>query len=148
MSEFALRFYDKADEPAALELWRRTWQVAYPAIDFSARLPWWRERWRRELMPTSRIVIAETRTGLAGFVTIDHAGYLDQLVVAPESWAGGVAAALLDEAKALSPRGIDLKVNADNARAIRFYQKHGFMIAGADVNPRSGAPVHQMTWRP
>jgi putative acetyltransferase len=147
VSDLALRPYVEADEPAALELWRRTWQAAYPAIDFSARLPWWRERWRSELVPAARIVIAETPTSLAGFVTIDRTGYLDQIVVAPESWAGGVAAALLDEAKALSPRGIDLLVNADNARAIRFYQKHGFEITGADVNPRSGASLHKMSWR-
>ena len=33
-----LRAYTTADEAAAVELWRQTWQEAYPAIDFSARL--------------------------------------------------------------------------------------------------------------
>ena len=45
-----------ADEDAAIELWRRTWQAAYPHIDFDARRAWWRERWRQELVPVARIV--------------------------------------------------------------------------------------------
>ena len=46
--EFTLRPYATADEEAAIELWRRTWQQAYPKIDFSARVDWWRARWRNE----------------------------------------------------------------------------------------------------
>jgi putative acetyltransferase len=52
------------------------------------------------------------------------------------------------EAKRLSPHGLDLKVNADNVRAIRFYEKQGFVIAGEDVNPLSGAAIRKMSWRP
>jgi putative acetyltransferase len=40
----SLRPYDPRDEDAAVALWLRTWQAAYPAIDFAARLGWWRER--------------------------------------------------------------------------------------------------------
>ena len=43
---------------------------------------------------------------------------------------------------------LDLAVNADNLRAIRFYEKQGFAPAGDDVNPLSGAPVRKMSWRP
>jgi len=144
-----LRPYVDADEAAAIELWRRTWQEAYPAIDFSARLDWWRERWRRELVPGAAIVVAERAGDLLGFVTVAVAtGDLDQIVVAPEAWGQGVAEALLAEAKSLAPAGLDLKVNTDNARAIRFYRKHGFAIVGEDVNPHSGRPVYRMSWRP
>jgi len=52
------------------------------------------------------------------------------------------------EARRLSPLGLDLKVNADNARAIRFYEKHGFAVTGEEANPRSGAPIYAMSWRP
>ena len=51
------------------------------------------------------------------------------------------------EAKRLSPQKLDLHVNKDNARAIRFYEKHGFAFAGDDVNPVSGRPVNRMSWR-
>ena len=146
---FTLRRYTAADEDAAMELWRRSWQIAYPRLDFTARLDWWRERWRRELVPTAAIVIAQSQATLVGFVTVDPAtGYLDQIVVAPEAWGSGIAEALLAEARKLSPSGLDLAVNADNARAIRFYEKHGFTLTGSDVNTRSGAPIHKMAWRP
>jgi len=143
-----LRPYTAADEDAAIELWRRTWAQHYPYIDFNKRVDWWRERWRKELAPVARIVIADVNGTMAGFVTIDpKTMYLDQIVVAPEHWGGPVALALLDEAKRLSPKGIDLLVNKDNARAIRFYEKHGFAYAGEDKNPVSGIAVNRMSWR-
>jgi putative acetyltransferase len=145
----ALRPYSAADEDAAIELWQRTWAHHFPHIDFNARVDWWRERWRSELVPVAAIVLAETDGVLVGFVTVDpKTMYLDQIVVAPEHWGSPVALALLDEAKRISPKGLDLLVNKDNARAIRFYEKHGFSYAGEDKNPVSGKPVNRMTWRP
>jgi putative acetyltransferase len=144
-----LRPYADADEDAAIELWRRTWAHHFPHIDFNARVAWWRERWRQELIPVAHVVIAERNGALLGFVTVDPATlYLDQLVVAPEHWGSGAAGALLDEAKRLSPEGLELLVNKDNARAIRFYEKHGFAYAGEDKNPTSDIPVNRMVWRP
>lgn len=149
LGQVTLRAYTPADEDAAIELWRRTWQQHYPHLDFAARLDWWRQRWRDELVPAARITVAEAGGGLLGFVTVDpRTLYLDQIVVAPETWGSDVGAALIAEAKRVSPRGLDLAVNADNARAIRFYEKHGFAKTGEDVNARSGAPILKMSWRP
>lgn len=145
---FQLRPYASADEDAAIALWQATWQRAYPAIDFAARVPWWRERWRHELVPNADIIVAEQSGELVGFVTIDAAGYLDQLVVDPAHWGGDIAGALMIEAKRRSPAGITLLVNADNERAIRFYARNGFAHAGDDVNPTSGRPVLRMEWKP
>jgi putative acetyltransferase len=145
---FTLRPYRDGDENAAIALWCETWQQAYPNIDFAARVPWWRERWRSELVPNAAIIIAEQTGLLVGFVTIDAKAYLDQLVVAPGLWGSKLADALVDEAKRLSPDCITLLVNEDNARAIRFYQRNGFVDAGKDVNPTSGRPVLKMVWRP
>ena len=144
---FTLRPYCAEDEEAAIELWRLTWQQAYPHIDFAARLNWWRERWRDELVPNAAIIVAATDS-VRGFVTIDKTGYLDQLVVAPDHWGSGLAAALVYKAKQLSPDGVALLVNEDNARAIRFYERQGFRAAGQDVNPTSGRPVLKMKWLP
>jgi putative acetyltransferase len=160
---FLLRPYETRDEDAAVALWLRTWQAAYPAIDFAERLEWWRARWRDELVASAAIVIAEAQdlkdqdlkdqdlkdNIMAGFVTVDpRTRYLDQIVVAPEHWGSGVGAALIAEAKRLSPGGLDLDVNIDNARAIGFYGKQKFVIGGAGVNPISGKPIHRMLWRP
>jgi len=149
MPQITLRPYAAADEDAAIELWRRTWAHHYPHIDFSARVPWWRERWRKELVPVAHIMLADRGDVLVGFVTVDpKTMYLDQIVVAPEQWGSDAALVLLKEAKRLSPKGLDLLVNKDNFRAIRFYEKHGFAYAGEDKNPVSGIAVNRMAWRP
>jgi putative acetyltransferase len=143
---FHLRPYRTEDEDAAIALWLRTWQQAYPAIDFAARVPWWRERWRSELVKAA-IIVAEQDGVPVGFVTIDASGYLDQLVVVPDRWGSELATMLVDEAKRRSPDRITLLVNTDNARAIRFYERNGFAHAGEDVNPTSGRPVLKMEWK-
>jgi len=146
---FTLRPYTSADEEAAIELWLRTWQIAFPQIDFATRVDWWRQRWHEELVPIATITVAEASGQMLGFVTVDPATFdLDQLVVVPEAWGIGVAAALIADAKRISPDGLDLHVNTDNARAIRFYEREGFVISGEALNWRSGAPVHKMSWRP
>ncbi|CCD89274.1 Putative acetyltransferase [Bradyrhizobium sp. ORS 285] len=147
-STFTLRAYRAEDEDAAIALWQQTWQLAYPAIDFAARVPWWRERWRSELVPKAEVIVAETDGTLVGFVTIDATGYLDQLVVSPRHWGSPLATQLVDAAKQRSPGGITLLVNKDNARAISFYKRTGFVDAGEDVNPTSGRPVLRMAWTP
>ena len=145
----SLRPYEARDEDAAIALWLRSWQAAYPELDFASRLDWWRERWRNELTQSADIVIAETGGELIGFVTVDpQTCYLDQIVVAPEHWASGVGSALIAVAKQLSPSALELHVNTDNTRAIRLYQKLGFAINGDGVNPLSGKPVHRMRWAP
>jgi len=67
--------------------------------------------------------------------------------VAPEAWGTGTAERLLAEARRLSPRGLDLQVNQDNRRAIRFYEKQGFAITGEDKNS-AGRLTYWMKWRP
>ena len=145
---FQLRPYRDDDEDAAIALWLDSWKTAYPDIDFNARLIWWRERWRGELVPNANIVVAEQADTLAGFVTIDRKGYLDQLVVGTAHWGSELGDALIDQAKRLSPDHISLLVNTDNARAIRFYERNGFVSVGGDVNPASGRPVLRMEWKP
>jgi putative acetyltransferase len=144
---FHLRPYRAEDEDAAIALWLETWREAYPEIDFAARVTWWRERWQKDLVPNATIVVAEQSGALTGFVTIDRKGYLDQLVVSPAQWGSELGNTLLDEAKRLSPDQITLLVNTDNARAIRFYERNGFVQAGGDVNPTSGRPVLRMEWK-
>ena len=111
---FTLRPYARTDEAAAIELWRRTWQLAYPALDFSARVKWWRERWRNELVPSTVITVAEHDGALIGFVTglgvaawisraNFHASVTPRLSVLPIVLTGSI---LLAFVSALIPIGI------------------------------------------
>src|SRR5437899_12834137 len=82
-ASFHLRPYRTEDEDAAIALWQRTWQHTYPSIDFAARVPWWRERWRNELVPNAANIVAEQADTLIGFLTIDIEKYIDQIEVPP-----------------------------------------------------------------
>lgn len=137
------------DLAEALDVWVAAWQIAYPSIDFNSRRDWAASHIANLERggAVSHLAIHDGR--IVGLLVVDpKTGYLDQLVVATDCQGRGVAKALLHQAQEIAPGGIDLHVNQDNARAIRFYQKSGFVISGADVNPRSGAPVHKMSWRP
>jgi putative acetyltransferase len=148
-AELIVRPLRPDDLAETLDIWVAAWQVAYPAIDFEARRGWTAAR-IAELERTGSASLIVLRQGriIGALVVNPQTGYLDQIVVATECQGTGVADVLLGEARRLSPAGLDLHVNRDNARAIRFYEKQGFVITGEDVNPRSGAPIYKMSWRP
>jgi putative acetyltransferase len=147
--EIRLRPYRPEDFEASVDLWMRAWQAALPEIAFAKRLEWWRGRWLNDLVPNNRIVMAEADGALAGFFVIDpKTGWLEQLAVDPASWGTGVASALVDEAKRISPALIRLDVNQNNHRAVRFYERDGFVRAGEGVNKHSGAATYLYEWKP
>jgi putative acetyltransferase len=125
------------------------WQIAYPQIDFAARRGWSADRIAELERTGSRSVVALRDDRIVGALVVNpDTGYLDQIVVATDWQGHGIASRLLAEARRIAPAGLDLHVNKDNARAIRFYEKHAFKTTGEDVNPRSGAPIYRMSWRP
>ncbi len=142
------------DRPAMLALWVAAWQATLPQIDFAARAGWLAERLDalEAAGAVTRLALAAGRgsddVSLAGFVVVSPAtGYLDQLVVGPHWFGAGVAAALLAEARRLSPHRLELHVNQDNPRAVRFYEREGFLRTGEGINPRSGLPIWRYEWR-
>lgn len=144
-----LRRYRSDDLEPALALWQRAWTAAMPGIDFVGRMDWWRDRWLRELVPNHTIVVAELAGRLVAFVVIDPAtGWLDQIVTDPDRWRAGIATRLMQEAMRLAPAGIHLDVNQSNERAIRFYERAGFVRTGPSRNPRSGEPTWLYRWKP
>jgi putative acetyltransferase len=135
------------DLAETLDMWVAAWQAAYPHIDFAARRGWTKDRIAELERTGSRWLIALRDNRIIGALVVNPAtGYLDQIVVATADQGRGVADILLAEARRVSPAALDLHVNQDNARAVRFYQKHGFVTVGEDVNPRSGAPIYRMRW--
>ena len=144
-----LRPYESVDFDDSVALWMRAWQKALPEIAFAKRVEWWRHRWQHELVPNNTIVVAEIGNKPEGFIVIDpKTGWLDQLAVEPVLWGHGIADALIEEAKRLSPSGVRLDVNQANARAIRFYERSGFVRAGSGVNKNSGAATYLYEWKP
>jgi putative acetyltransferase len=145
-----LRQREESDSPALVDLWVASWRATYPEIDFDARRGWL----------TQQIASLEARGAvtlclfvgapptLAGFVVIDPKdGWLDQICVSPDFYGAGVAERLMAAACAASPGVVRLDVNADNARAIRFYERKNFVQIGRGANTLSGRPTIMMEWR-
>jgi putative acetyltransferase len=147
-AELRLRILAEADFPSLADLWVASWREAMPGIDFEARRGWLRDH-LRALQTAGSVAIGsfDGSDRLLGFATIDPAtGYLDQLAVAPSAKGMGVATLLLNEARRLSPGGIVLDVNEDNARAIAFYEREGFVKIAEGVNPHSGLKTRRLRW--
>lgn len=134
-----------ADLDALVDLWTASWRDAMPEIDFSARTTWLRcHLIALEAAGAMTLCGFDEHARMLGFITVDpQNGYVDQIAVAPRAKSSGAAGALLAEARRISPHALFLDVNQDNPRALRFYEREGFQIVEAGVNPRSGLK----TWR-
>jgi putative acetyltransferase len=131
-------------------LWSDSWSEVYAGIDFHARIPWFTGHMADWLAKGGvRLGAFDENNSLLGFILHhERGGHLDQFCVRRELKGRGVAPALMAEVKRLSPAGIHLTVNAMNARAIRFYEREGFVKTGEGVNPTSGLPIFHYRWRP
>ncbi|WP_293866976.1 GNAT family N-acetyltransferase [uncultured Alsobacter sp.] len=144
-----LRDLREGDFGAILDLWTAGWSRTLPDTDFAARRPWMDERLRQHLAEGAVARGMEREGRLVGFVVVNPVtGYLDQIAVAPDAWGSGLARALLDEARRISPAGLGLHVNQNNPRAVRFYEREGFVRVGEGLNPRSGLPIWEYRWTP
>lgn len=142
-----IRTGTQADLPAILDLWVEAWTHTMPEIDFAARREWLAERQRSLIAEGAIVLLIEQDKALVGYALVNRANaYLDQIAVAPASWGDGIAQTLLGLARDLCPRTLSLHVNRDNARAIRFYEREGFVRMGEGINPRSGLPIYHYTW--
>jgi putative acetyltransferase len=131
------------------DLWVESWTSTLPDIDFAARRPWLKQRLIDLRAQGVAVIVAVDSAGgrLLGFVSVDRlSGHLDQLAVARQAWGSGAAVALLNEAKALSPGRLDLEVNVANRRAVRFYEREGFIQNGEGLSAASGLPIQFMVW--
>jgi putative acetyltransferase len=149
--EFTFRPYSDTDLPALLDLWVASWSQVYADIDFNQRRPWLTDHIAGCMADGGQCRIATETTSdeMVGFILINpQTCLLDQICVGITWKGGGVAEALMVEARRISPREIRLDVNAMNHRAIRFYEREGFFKTGEGVNPRSGLPIFHYRWQP
>lgn len=145
-----LRLRVEDDWRSILDVWVASWRATYPEIDFEARRDWLMRHVRDlEAVGGVTLCLFDAASTLAGFVVINPAdGWLDQICVAPDRFGAGLGASLLSAARNISPNVIRLDVNADNLRAIRFYERDGFSRVGRGANTLSGRETIMMEWRP
>lgn len=137
------------DHDRLVALWIAAWQRVMPQIDFAARAGFIAEEIVRfSIAPKQARLVEAPKGSPQGFILVDlEACILEQIVVSPAAQGSGVSDLLIAEAKKLSPKRLELRVNRDNPRAIAFYTRHGFAITGEGLNSASGLPVLTMEWR-
>ena len=149
---FKLRPYQSADEQPALALWQRSWQQAYPQIDFAKRVDWFREHWSDLKLEFARSWSPNSTPRRT--ISPASSPYRREPAISTRSWwrrrssTSAWAMRWSMPPSISAARASTCTSTRTIARALGFYQKCGFVIAGEDVNRRSGAPVYMMTWRP
>jgi putative acetyltransferase len=133
--------------PEMSDLWVASWARTMADIDFEARRSWFVDHVAELRARGAAVVCAFTVSDgrMAGFITLDNSGLIDQLAVATVAWGRGAATVLLDDAKRRSTH-LHLEVNQENPRAVRFYEREGFRRAGEGVNAASGRATWRYAW--
>ncbi|MGP0061163.1 MAG: GNAT family N-acetyltransferase [Beijerinckiaceae bacterium] len=136
------------DLPDLVDLWVESWQTTMPHIEFEARRDWFRTHLlAMEADGALTICGFDADDRLAGFaLLVTQKSYLEQIAVHPRHFGSGLAGRLLGEAKSLCPGGLTLDVNADNLRALRFYERQGFWRIAAGTNELSGLATWRLRW--
>ena len=78
------------------------------------------------VLPNATVWVAEADGQPVGYLALTGSR-LDQLYLAPGHQGRGVGSQLLDQAKALSPAGLQLHTFRRNRRARAFYEARGFV---------------------
>jgi ribosomal protein S18 acetylase RimI-like enzyme len=117
-----------ADASTAAEIYLRSRRAAWPDMPHGIHS----DDEVRAFVPD--VVIAQRETWLAweagsalGLLVLEGSE-VDWLFVDPLAQSQGVGSALLDHAKARSPRGLSLWVFESNRGAQAFYERHGFVV--------------------
>jgi GNAT superfamily N-acetyltransferase len=138
-----------ADAVDAAEVYLRARHAAVPSIPALVHTNDEVRRWFREVVLAERAVwvATDTEAGVVALLVLDG-DWVDQLYVDPGLTGRGLGRALLDVAKRERPSGLQLWAFQSNARAVRFYERHGFVEAertdGAANEER--APDIRLVW--
>ena len=86
-----------------------------------------RGRLGRWIVGRHDVWVAERDGQIVGFLGLSP-GWVDHLYVEPSSQNAGIGASLLEHAKELHPKELQLRAFQRNEGADRFYVRHGFRV--------------------
>ncbi len=130
------------------DIWVANWDSSQPPMNHVAKYDWvFHHLEALHEDGAATICALNKRTGgIAGFITVNAArGCLLRIAVASTARGAGVASALLDRAKLLSHGRLHASVPNDNARALRFFAREGFLSQTAQQTGADGGSV--ICWR-
>ena len=99
----------------------------------------------KEMLPQAEVYVYEDAGEIQGFVGLTGE-YIEGIFVADETQSQGIGKRLLDHMKAIKDT-LHLSVYQKNTRAIRFYQREGFVIQHEGSDESTGEKEYTMLWR-
>ncbi len=130
VTDVNLHYFLRPDHHDAGRIWAATSAIVEPDTAFDDRRRWLFDRIESLHDSGARTICAlDARTGhMRGFVTVHpETKRLHQIVVAPEALGSGLASILLTQARDVAPARMEVVVNVNNARALRFFEREGFV---------------------
>jgi ribosomal protein S18 acetylase RimI-like enzyme len=149
-SHRTIRKFQPADEAGVVEVWHSSGIAAYTF------LPTWqaftleqaRGVFDRIIRPNCAIWVATLDERVVAYLAMKGT-YIDRLYVNPFEWRKGWGTQLVNFAKRVSPRGLDLHTHQENFAARALYERNGFGAVqfGLSPPPESALDV-EYHWRP
>ena len=149
--EILVRRAGDADAAAAAGVWLRSYSAALPTVRRAHSDDEVREWFRTVVIPGPELEtwVAVAGDRVVGLLVMSDT-FVEQLYLDPDFRGRGIGDRLVNLAKRLRPRGLELWTFQVNGPARRFYERHGFRAAevtdGHDNEERE--PDIRYVWRP
>ena len=138
-----IRRLQKADVDRVMDLWLDTNLKAHNFVHAA----YWRSNFEpvKEILPQAEVYVYENAGEIQGFVGLSGE-YIEGIFAADEMQSQGIGKRLLDHMKAIKDT-LHLSVYQKNTRAIRFYQREGFVIQYEGLDESTGEKEYAMLWQ-
>jgi GNAT superfamily N-acetyltransferase len=144
-----IRLAQDAEAKAIADIYTASFKAVLPTVKLVHSDSEIRQWFKETLIPGGGTWVAEDEGALFGFMALD-VDMLEELYVVPEARGKGIGSLLLKKAKQLSPKGLKAYTFQVNTLAKKFYEKHGFVVAGFSNGERNEEkePDVLYEWRP
>ena len=137
-----IRKLEMSELNRVMNIWLETNVKAHDFIDRS----YWENNYElvKEMLPDSELFVYEQNHTIQGFVGLVEQ-YIAGIFVNAGSQSKGIGKALLDYVKETHSE-LSLHVYKKNTRAVDFYLREGFGVAGEQVDENTGEEELTMNW--
>lgn len=136
-----------SDVDAIATVWLRSRRASVPSIPEPVHSEEEVRRWVADvLVPSGGTWVLDGAGALVAMMILRR-GWIEQLYVDPDHVGHGAGGRLVEQAKSLSPAGLDLWTFQSNARARDFYEAHGFVaVEETSGDNEEGFPDVRYHW--
>ena len=137
-----IRKFETKDLDEVMSLWLHANMEAHSFIEEN----YWKKNYEmvRELIPEEGVFVAEEKHQIQGFIGLTD-DYIAGIFVKAEDRSKGIGRELLHTAMMLKDY-LYLNVYRKNTRAVKFYQRCGFIIVNQEIDEDTSEEEYTMEW--